>query len=58
MTERTDRTNPDGSVVSNLQKRLGGAFAWKDARDSAPYNLQQHLDLTVYSFPNSAPQSP
>lgn len=51
MTERTDRTNPDGSVVSNLQKRLGGAFAWKDARDSAPYNLQQHLDLTVYSFP-------
>ncbi len=43
--EMTDREG------NSLADRLGTSFAWKDARGSSPYNLQEHLNLTVYSFP-------
>lgn len=43
--EMTDREG------NSLADRLGRSFAWKDARGSSPYNLQEHLNLTVYSFP-------
>ena len=33
------------------QGAAGAVFAWKSAGNSNPYNLQEHLNLTVYSFP-------
>lgn len=47
-SEMTDRGDKGGG---DFIARLSGAFRWEDARTSNPYNLQQHLDLTVYSFP-------
>lgn len=33
---------------------LGGVFAFKSLSDSHPYNLQEHLNLKIYSFPGLA----
>ena len=43
----TDRT---GTFLGGL----GGAFDWKTARDTRPYNLREHLNLVNYSFPGLA----
>lgn len=40
-----------GLTERTFAAALGGAFAWKDARNSNPYNLREHLNLVVYSFP-------
>lgn len=44
MTDRTGTFRDD----------LGGAFDWKTARDTRPYNLREHLNLVNYSFPGLA----
>ena len=43
----TDRTG-------TFRDGLGGAFDWKTARDTRPYNLREYLNLVNYSFPGLA----
>lgn len=45
--DMTDRTG-------TFRDGLGGAFDWKTARDTRPYNLREHLNLVNYSFPGLA----
>lgn len=45
--DMTDRTG-------TFRDDLGGAFDWKTARDTRPYNLREHLNLVNYSFPGLA----
>lgn len=35
----------------NFAQTVGGEFAWKELKDSHPYNLRENLKLTIYSFP-------
>lgn len=45
--DMTDRTK-------TFKDDMGGAFDWKTARDTRPYNLREHLNLVNYSFPGLA----
>ena len=35
----------------NFAQTVGREFAWKELKDSHPYNLRENLKLTIYSFP-------
>lgn len=51
VSENLKSTSYADMTDENFAGAMGSAFEWKTSDNSHPYNLREHLTLSVYSFP-------